>query len=171
MTSSLAKIEEVGRVYGRLIVYSAPAVNPRNGLRMYLCLCLCGTFFEATGASLRRSTRSCGCLTSERMTARNLTHGMHGTPEYKSWRAMIQRCEWQMGKDWHLYGGRGISVCKKWRESFAAFFADMGKRPSLKHSLDRIDVNGHYEPGNCRWASTVEQALNKRPRRDGRRPE
>jgi hypothetical protein len=86
------------------------------------------------------------------------------TPEYDCWANMIRRCEKVDGQDWHLYGGRGITVCDRWRSSFPNFLADMGRKPSRRHSIDRIDVNGNYQPGNCRWATPKEQRQNQRTR-------
>lgn len=92
-----------------------------------------------------------------------LKHGMHNTPEYKAWRGMRTRCYNPNDAHYKNYGGRGIEVCEKWRIDFTTFYADMGPRPSEIHSLDRIDVNGNYEPSNCRWATRSEQQKNKRP--------
>lgn len=96
-------------------------------------------------------------------------HGQcpHGnpTPLHAAWQSMIKRCTNPKRSDYRLYGGRGIKVCQRWRESFEAFAADMGEKPSLKHSLDRIDSNRDYEPGNCRWATAREQQRNKRTSR------
>jgi hypothetical protein len=91
----------------------------------------------------------------------NRTHGMSRTPEYQAWGAMFTRCYNTSVPKYKHYGGRGIVVCDRWR-SFEVFLADMGSRPSPKHSLDRIDVNGNYEPTNCRWATMVMQVNNKR---------
>jgi hypothetical protein len=90
-------------------------------------------------------------------------HGMHGTPEYRSWQGAKQRCLNPEDDHYPSYGGRGIQICEEWRDDFTAFFAHMGHRPTILHSLDRINVDGNYEPGNCRWATASEQQRNKRP--------
>lgn len=117
----------------------------------------CGKSFEVKPAMARNRTYcSYRCLF--------LKHGGSGTPEHRIWKGMHQRCGNPNTIGWKDYGGRGISVCQQW-ESFPQFLADMGPRPSSSHSLDRIDVNGNYEPGNVRWASTAAQGTNRRNNR------
>lgn len=95
------------------------------------------------------------------MTLFTASHGMTKTPEYRAWASMRQRCANPKSARYDNYGGRGISVCDRW-QSFEAFFADMGPRPTSEHSIDRIDNDGNYEPGNCHWATRSEQQQNKR---------
>jgi len=93
-------------------------------------------------------------------------HGPSSWPEYTSWRSMRDRCYNPKARNYRHYGGRGITVCERWRTSFAAFLADMGRKPSIKHTLDRYpDNNGNYEPGNCRWATPLQQCQNMRTTR------
>jgi hypothetical protein len=130
---------------------------------LWECRCDCGTVRQIDGHSLRRGrTRSCGCLRRERVVARSLTHGLSRTPEYTAWMAMKRRCGNPGRPD---YTGRGIKVCAEWKDSFEAFLEHMGPKPSPSHSLDRINNDGNYEPGNCRWATRSVQNANQRPRR------
>ena len=134
-----------------------------QGKIKWLCLCDCGKKYEATGTHIKqgRSTH-CGCLTQVKRKESWKTHRMTGTKEHRAWCSMRSRCYSELDKDFFRYGGRGIKVCDKWINSFETFFLDMGFAPTKHHSLDRIDVNGNYDPTNCRWATYKEQASNKR---------
>lgn len=118
---------------------------------------------------IQGSSRSCGCLQREVASATFRTHGhtlnMQKTAEYQTWASMIGRCCTPTAEGWPDYGGRGVTVCERWRDSFEAFLADMGHRPSAKHSIERLDVNGHYEPYNCVWATRATQSRNTRRNR------
>ncbi len=160
-----------GARFGRLVVVQFDRIH--NKRRRWLCRCDCGAEKSIDGASLRSgNTKSCGCATREassrRATDRNLKHGArtsaNPTVEYAAWQAMLQRCTRANHPAFANYGGRGISVCALWRESFENFLADMGPRPANR-SLDRIDNDGDYKPGNCRWATYSEQMKNRRSAR------
>ena len=139
----------------------APLVSGRQKQRAVECRCDCGDVRVYRLYSLRNgNTRSCGCLSEE--SGRH-AHGGSYLPEYGVWCGLRSRCLNPNDTAWKYYGGRGIKVCDRWERSFEAFFADMGKRPSNKHSIDRFpNNNGNYEPGNCRWATAKEQARNTR---------
>lgn len=160
-----SRTSPVGRVYGRLTVVAVLTAD------RWRCRCSCGSVVDVWRANVqakRENTRSCGCLHAERAAAAATTHGAtrnRGTTrEYRSWSMMKNRCLNPRNPRFASYGGRGIGVCQRWVDSFDSFLADMGPRPSAKHSLDRIDNDGDYTPGNCRWATTSEQNLNRRPR-------
>jgi hypothetical protein len=164
------RAQKVGHVYGRLTVVAFAGADAR-GASEWFCVCSCdGKTVRVKGGNLK-DTKSCGCLKRENPPPVNLKHGHwtgnKKTTEYSAWDGMIGRCYRTSTKFFFNYGGRGITVCDRWRESFIAFLEDMGLKPSPDLSLDRIDVNGNYEPGNCRWATQAVQALNKRPRRSG----
>lgn len=130
----------------------------------WLCRCLCGTETPIPGATLRRGrSRKCKRCSS---TIHGCSAGGERHAEYRIWSSMKSRCTNTAHRQFTDYGGRGIRVCEAWADSFEAFFADMGPRPSAHHSLDRFPNNdGNYEPGNCRWATPVQQARNRRNNR------
>lgn len=151
----------VGKTFNRLEVMER--AENLNGQVMWLCKCNCGSETTVHGYALKSgNTKSCGCLHKEIVTTHGETRNYSETSEYGTWRSMISRCEDNNNKAYDNYGGRGIKVCSRWLESFDNFLEDMGRRPSEKHSIDRINVNGGYKPSNCRWADGVEQARNKR---------
>ncbi len=152
-------IDLTGQRFGRLV---AIEVALKRGNRRWICRCDCGTTKPVLQQSLLSGlTHSCGCLRREATAANNRTHGLSHRAEYQIWCGMKQRCEYPPHICYARYGGRGIRVCERWQD-FAAFLADMGPRPSTKHSLDRIDSNGDYSPDNCRWSTSSEQASNTR---------
>lgn len=158
-------VDITGQVFGRWTVVERSPEN-KHGKPAWVCLCECGNVATIAGSVLRMGeSRSCGCYSRE-VSAKNLRraatkHGMHSTPEYFRWMSMKLRCYCKTHYAYPRYGGRGITVCDRWRHNFENFIADIGERPTDKHSLDRINNDGDYEPNNVRWATAKEQANNR----------
>lgn len=153
---SKPKIDIAGQKFGMLTAIE-PCRDPK-GRVMWLCNCDCGGSRQAAAAQLRYGTvASCGC---QRKFPKSFKHGMHKSPEYHAWKDAKGRCYNPKNRKYPIYGARGIRMCDRWLNDFEAFYADMGPRPSSAFSLDRIDGNGNYEAGNCRWATLKEQNNN-----------
>jgi len=156
----IRRADRIGEVYGRLRVIAVSAQADKVDV-----LCSCGERRTVYVRMLTTGkTKSCGCYRKEVLHVRQATHGMSGTPEYRIWAHMNDRCHNQKDGGYPAYGGRGIRVCERWRESFENFYADMGDKPAGM-SLDRIDNSGGYGPANCRWATSRQQNINKRSNR------
>ncbi len=152
----------IGQRFGRLVVISS-AGSSKHQKRTWSCQCDCGVKIITTTGDLRNgTTKSCSCIQKEWALIANKSHGMSNSPEYEVWIGMKKRCLNKSQASFKNYGGRGIRVCKRWIESFEGFIKDMGHRPSDDHTIERVDPNGDYEPGNTVWLPSKMQALNKR---------
>ena len=163
------KIDCIGSRFGRVVVINEVPQGAGKRRRV-LCRCDCGNNIVTDPRSLFIGhTKSCGCLQKEIVSKssklRCTTHGKTKTKEYSTWGHMKGRCYNKSNAKYKDYGGRGIKVCDRWLESFENFFEDMENAPSKFHSIERLNVNGDYEPSNCKWATNAEQAVNKRKHR------
>lgn len=141
-----------GQVFG--ILHVLERAPPAGKHIKWRCRCDCGTVSDFFATNLARGlSQSCGCVR---------VHHMTDTPEHRAWQGMFDRCNNPNSHGYKDWGGRGITICDRWRNSFRDFLADMGPRPSPQHSIDRKDNNGNYEPSNCRWATKAQQSRNSR---------
>lgn len=157
-----------GMVFGRLTVLRRD--GSIGSSKAWVCQCSCDPGGERlrrlpTGNLLKGNTQSCGCLNRERSTERlvaiNRRHGMFGTRVYRIWRGLLHRCLDSKSSSYRFYGARGVTVCERWRDSFEAFYADMGDPPTPAHTIDRRFNDRPYNKANCRWATMKEQQNNR----------
>lgn len=158
------KLDISGQRFGRLVALDLRIDGKTSKWR---CLCDCGSeSLVQCGSLVHGNTKSCGCLKRDVTIARNTTHGQsvrgNRTTEHRTWLAIKERCYNPNADKYRYYGGRGITVCDRWRGSFEDFFADMGPKPTRRHTIDRKDSNGNYDPLNCEWVTQAEQTRNTR---------
>ena len=154
-----------GQRFGRLLVIEQDGRDNHRNIR-WKCKCDCGNFKSITSGHLVSGrTKSCGCYMEESRNTRGITHGMSETPLYNIWRGMRSRCYLNTSGSYQDYGGRGIAVCEEWKDDFQAFYDYVSQLPHFGekgYSLDRINNDGNYEPGNVKWSTRKEQANNRR---------
>lgn len=157
-----AKANLVGLKFNRLLALQKSDLSTTRTVK-WICKCDCGNICSISTTDLKSGkSKSCGCLRKEVSYYRNITHGLSGTKEFAAWSNIKDRCYNPNNKDYCNYGGRGIIVCDRWLNSFTNFMLDMGFAPNVKNSIERLNVNGNYEPKNCKWGTDKEQSRNKR---------
>jgi hypothetical protein len=162
LSASRGYIDLVGQKFGSLTVV-ARGEKDRWGQARWVCECTCGEETIATSGNLRNGhTQSCGCKARRRFLEHGHARKSGRSQEWVSWVCMRRRRTDPKHDAFKYYGGRGITVCERW-SSFENFFSDMGKKPSQKRSIDRVNPDGNYEHGNCRWATKSQQRRNQRP--------
>ena len=162
-SSTYVSTTNIGDQFAALTVIGTAEPYGAKKSTRWLCRCECGKEVITYQTHLRRGmTQSCGCRKRRQWLDHVTKHGKARTPEYKNWSAMKARCYNPNSAKFTDYGGRGITVCDRWKDSFENFLADMGTRPTPTSEIDRVDSDGNYEPSNCRWASRSRQNRNKR---------
>lgn len=159
---SQPRVNLFGKKFGRWTVEHSERHHKGKGF-LWNVVCECGKRSKIEAAKLTSGqSQSCGCAVAEALGKRSTRHGLYGTPIYETWRRIIDRCHNPNSTDYEWYGLRGIKVCDEWRASAVAFASALPPHPGRGFSIDRIDTNGNYEPGNVRWATIFEQNNNKR---------
>lgn len=165
----MKRMDLSGKKFGRWTVQSERIVRPPNQI-MWRCICECGTDKYVSINTLKNGeSKSCGCYRDDKASLNSRKHGFTKYkggrspqfPEYTTWASMKQRCYDRNNQSYPRYGGRGITVCDRWKNSFENFLEDMGCKPNPKMTIDRINNGGNYEPGNCKWSSRLEQSRNR----------
>lgn len=161
------KLDILGKKFNRLLVLQEVEERDKHGKVLWECLCDCGKEVSVNGSSLvSGNTKSCGCYQKEIASNIKFKHGGSHSPEYRVWATMKERCNNSNSAQYKDYGGRGITYCQDW-EDFSNFLRDMGPRPSDKHTIERVDVNGDYRKENCIWTESRSlQSYNRTKRED-----